>query len=251
MSPFEMDLGWKSKSPLELISGARREEVNESVEDFRRKLKVSLEDAQFLHKVAKAKQSAERGKHYKVLSYAVGDEVWLEKSLWKDTYARPQASQTPSAKRFGPFRILELIGRNAIRLDLPSHCKIHPVVHVSHTRPFIQQPSDIGKILSKRPDPIPAVVEMEYEVEKILKHRKRGKGYQWLTLMKGTPTHEAQWQPTGDFVDKDKTMTKAFYDYIKKNPYWIFSSLLDRGWTDLFKTFPWEGEWTDCGRRAP
>ena len=217
MRPFEMDLGWKPKSQLELISGARREDVNEIVEDFRRKLKVSLEDAQFSHKVAKAKQSAERGNHYKVPSYAVGYEVWLAKSLWKDTYARSQASEKLAAKRFGPFRIPQPIGRNAIRLDLPLHCKIHPVVHVSRTRPFIQQPSDIGEILSKRPDPIPAVVEMEYEVEKILKHRKRGQGYQWLTLMKGTPTHEAQCQPTGDFADEDKTTTKAFYGYIKKN----------------------------------
>ena len=108
--------------------------------------------------MAKAKQSAERGKHYKLPNYAVADEVWLEKSLWKDTYARSQASEKLSAKRFGPFRILELIGRNAIRLDLPSHCKIHPDVDVCRTRAFIQQPSDIGKTLSKRPDPIPVVV---------------------------------------------------------------------------------------------
>ena len=45
ISPFEMDLGWKLKSQLELISGERGEDVNEGVEDFRRKLKVSLEDS--------------------------------------------------------------------------------------------------------------------------------------------------------------------------------------------------------------
>ena len=35
---------WKPKSPLELISDARGGEVSETVEDFRRNLKVSLED---------------------------------------------------------------------------------------------------------------------------------------------------------------------------------------------------------------
>jgi len=34
--------------------------------------------------------------------------------------------------------------------------------------------------------------------------------------MKGTPTHEAEWQPTRDFIDKDGTLTTAFLEYIKE-----------------------------------
>lgn len=47
-----------------------------------------------------------------------------------------------------------------------------------------------------RPDPVPAVEGDEYVVEAILKDRKRGKGFQFLTLMKGIPTHDPEWQPT-------------------------------------------------------
>jgi hypothetical protein len=44
------------------------------------------------------------------------------------------------AKRFVPFRIVELIGNNFVMLELPDHLRIHPVVHVIHTTPHVDQP---------------------------------------------------------------------------------------------------------------
>lgn len=38
-----------------------------------------------------------------------------------------------------------------------------------------------------------------------------------MTLLKGTPRHEAVWQPTRDFVDRDGTLTQPFYEYIRRN----------------------------------
>lgn len=32
--------------------------------------------------------------------------------------------------------------------------------------------------------------------------------------MKGSPTHEAEWQPKRDFVDSDGTLNEAFKRYI-------------------------------------
>ena len=54
-------------------------------------------------------------------------------------------------------------------------------------------------------------------VGKILSHRKRGRGYQFLTLMKGDPDHDAVWQPTRDFVDSDGTVTDVWHKYIVEN----------------------------------
>ncbi len=88
---------------------------------------------------------------------------------------------------------MELIGKNATRLELPSHVKIHDVVNVMRTVPFSDQPSDISGPVVQRPDPVPAVEGTEYVVDKILRHRKRGRGFQFLTLVKGNPTHEAEW----------------------------------------------------------
>ena len=64
MSPFEMDLGWTPKSPLEMLSG--KEVPVQNVEEFKEKLKVSLEDGQYSYKIAKASQSAYSSMKYRV-----------------------------------------------------------------------------------------------------------------------------------------------------------------------------------------
>lgn len=100
-----------------------------------------------------------------------------------------------------------------MRLDFPDNMRAHPVVHVEHTTKRKNQPKDIGLAIPKRPVPVPdADGSLLHEVDSILAHRRRGKGYQWLTLMKGAPQHEASWQPTRDFVDDDGTLTAAFLD---------------------------------------
>ena len=68
-----------------------------------------------------------------------------------------------------------------------------------HTVPHKIQPCDISAPVTPRPDPTSALEGEEYKLESILNHRKRGKGFQFLTLMKGFPTHDAGTQPTKDF----------------------------------------------------
>jgi len=111
--------------------------------------------------------------------------------------------------------VIRLIGKNAVELDLPAHVKIHKVVNVSHTVPYFDQPNDIRQPVKPKPEPVPMIEGDEYFVEKILNHRKRGRGYQFLTHMEGLPEHEAEWQPTRDFIDTDGTMNDKFLSYIK------------------------------------
>ena len=213
VASFEADLGCVPKSPLDFISGS---EVSvDSVEELKQKLKSSLDDAQFSYNVSKARQAAEASSQYKKPEYTKGSQVWINKSLFKDAYLRSQDSDKLSAKRFGPFRVTELIGRNAVRLELPNHLKIHAVIHVVHTNPFVEQPADIARPVAERPAPVPAVHGVEEVVEKILKHRARGRRYQFLTLMKGPPTHDAELQPTREYVDKDGTVPDVWLKDIR------------------------------------
>lgn len=43
----------------------------------------------------------------------------------------------------------------------------------------------------------------EYVVDKILKRRKHGSKYHFLTLVKYEPTYDGKWQHASYFVDKD------------------------------------------------
>jgi len=213
MSPFEIDLGWNPKSPLDLL--ASPEDKNETVEEFTVNLKASLEDALYAYKISKAGQTARSSIKDKPHVYNVGDKLWINKSLFTDGYAKSQVSDKLSSKRFGPFAVTRLIGKNAVELELPDHVKIHKVVNVSHTVPYYAQPNDISQPVPPRPEPVPTPEGEEYVVEKILNHRKRGRGFQFLTQMKGSPEHDSEWQPTKDFIDNDGTMNDQFLSYIK------------------------------------
>ena len=84
--------------------------------------------------------------------------------------------------------------------------------------PYHEQLGDIS--MKREPVQAPTIDEQghaNFEVEEILAHRKKGKGYQWLSLMKGDPRHDAEWQPTRDFIDDDGTITAKFHTYIVKH----------------------------------
>ncbi len=86
-----------------------------------------------------------------------------------------------SGKRFGPFFVKELVGKNAMKVELPSYFNIHEVFHVFHTAPYHRQPSNIFVPVKKILDPVPAIGGEEYIIESILNHRKGRKVYQFLT----------------------------------------------------------------------
>jgi hypothetical protein len=49
----------------------------------------------------------------------------------------PGLSSKLSAKYMGRFSILETVGVNAFKLDLPADLRIHPVFHVSQLKPYV------------------------------------------------------------------------------------------------------------------
>ena len=72
---------------------------------------------------------------------------------------------------------MSLLGTNYVKLNLAYNVKTHYVVGVMHTIPFIEPPEEIANPVPQAHDPIPVDGEDKYEFEKILSHRKRGKGF--------------------------------------------------------------------------
>ena len=91
---------------------------------------------------------------------------------------------------------------------------VHPVVNVSHTQPYFDQPDDIRQSITPPPPPIIGPLGEEFEVESVLKHRQRGKSFQFLVLWKGHPSHDATWEPTEHFRHEDGTYHSSLTDYI-------------------------------------
>jgi hypothetical protein len=94
--------------------------------------------------------------------------------------------------RLGPFEILEKVGASAYKLRLLEMDLSYLVFNEALLTPY-------GEPSTERREewPAPQIVSgnKEYEVEKILKHRKRGQGYQYLVKWKNYPLNEQTWEP--------------------------------------------------------
>ena len=141
-SPFEVDLGYVPMSPVDKLRAESTE--HPTSQEFRERQSAAMEHALQAHAVAKAKQAAEASGRYRPHPYQPGDRVWLSRRFFTDDYARARISRKLSARRFGPYEVEALVGRNAVKLALPDDVKIHPVFHVILTCPFHAQPPDIA-----------------------------------------------------------------------------------------------------------
>ncbi len=100
------------------------------------------------------------------IEYKVGQKVWLRvKNIIIE-----QPSRKLDWQRYGPYRIIQKIGKVAYRLDLPASFQIHNVFNVSFLcdhKPWVSEESP-------EPQPLKLAISSEvweYEVEAILASR--------------------------------------------------------------------------------
>ena len=116
-----------------------------------------------------------------------GDKVWLDMRNIKTTH-----NQKIGPWREGPFEIFDVLGPLTYWLKLPNSWRIHNVFHAVLLRPYFENEVHGANF----PRPPPELLEREevYEVKSILKHRCRGRGYQYLIKCKGYPITDATWE---------------------------------------------------------
>jgi hypothetical protein len=115
-------------------------------------------------------------------------------------------------KYIGPFKILRMIGTNAVELQLPSaYSRIHPVFHVSLLQTYKE-----GGSFKPLPPP-PEVVDGEpfYKVERILGHRTKYVGkskralHEYLLQWVGYDSSHNSWEPAANL---SKDLLKDYLD---------------------------------------
>lgn len=119
-----------------------------------------------------------------------------------------------SVRNYGPLRIVGLVELTAVGLELPRSILIHPVIHVEHSKPARIQPVSNGEaILSSGLLFIAEYGKLVIEVDRTLPHWCRGCGFQFSTLHKDAPSHEAEWKPRRDLTDAHGSFTQALRIY--------------------------------------
>ncbi|KAI4351277.1 hypothetical protein L6164_005653 [Bauhinia variegata] len=101
-----------------------------------------------------------------------------------------------SPKYFGPFQVIEQIGKVAYKLNLPDQSRIHLVFHVSQLKAAIGNIPAAPEIPARLTTDLPTV-----EPEEIIKHRIIDRNSvlvsQVLVKWKGLPIFEATWEDEG------------------------------------------------------
>ena len=152
------------------------------------------------HESAQRRQKKYADEHRRELPFAVGDRVLLAKANLK-LIGESKRARKFTERYIGPFRVKKVINANAYELELPPNMKIHPTINISQlkeyhdgTAAFPTRPSPLT-----RPEPTAITNDgtMDWEVERVLDHRRYGrkKILQYLILWKGYPVHEATWEP--------------------------------------------------------
>ena len=150
------------------------------------------EEALAAHELARARMMNRKQSTF--TPFEVGQKVWLDTRNLKTNYHKKMAP-----KREGPFKVLEALGPVTYRLELPDSWKIHNVFHATLLRPYIE-----NEVYGNNyPRPLPELLEGEevYRVETILKHRRRGRGYQYYIKWEGYPVSEATWESESAFSE--------------------------------------------------
>jgi hypothetical protein len=91
------------------------------------KLKANLTQAQ-----ARMKKYADKKRTERTLS--VGDMVYIKMQPYRLSAFGIRQAIKLTTKYYGPFRVLETVGKLAYRLLLPDDVNIHPVFHVSQLK---------------------------------------------------------------------------------------------------------------------
>ena len=146
---------------------------------------------------AQCRQKAHADRNRKPLHFQVGTYVALSTfNLAK----RAKGAKKLLPNFIGPFQVVAPIGEAAYRLLLPESMRIHDVFHVSLLKEWKSDTSvPPTSILMDKDDE-------QFEVDKVLSHKGKGRSRKYLVLWKGTGPEESTWEPESSLRDCTATL---------------------------------------------
>jgi len=136
-TPFELVHGRKARLPIEVVTGARRQEKRSTIEYANEQLVQMQEGYRAAREMAdNSKRTQERRKLQEGggvgrAEYAEGDKVWLDKRPAGDKFSK---------KFDGPYEIVEVHGENYVTIALEDGEQVK--VHVERVKPHKERASE-------------------------------------------------------------------------------------------------------------
>jgi hypothetical protein len=187
-----------------------------SAKEIIERVALDVADAKDNLMVAKISQSFHANKKRSDdVGFLVGDKVMLSTVNRRREY-KSGAGDKRAAKfmpRFdGPYQIID-VHRDAstVTLAIPNSPNLFPTFHTSLVKPWLA--NDDLKYPSRtleEPGPIDVDGAPEYFVDRIIDHKKQGRGYRFLVRFSGYGKEEDRWMAGKELEDLE-----ALDDYLK------------------------------------
>lgn len=131
--------------------------------------------------------------------YEPGQLVWF--SMKHIALRHPSMRHKLVPRYVGPLKILECVGRNAVRLDMPESLKVHPTVSVSLVKPYVARAGESAP---------PVVINGidEFEVRAITNHKVlQSRSKKGLNLVEFQIEWKGNYEPTWQtFMDCEHSL---------------------------------------------
>ncbi|EDN09807.1 hypothetical protein HCAG_06974 [Histoplasma mississippiense (nom. inval.)] len=212
MPPFRALLGYDPVPPRGVIDKESESATSVDLEPLATARVEKLQEIQSKLQVTVRKSFEKQAEYYnrrhQDKTFAIGDPVLLS-SL---NIATSRPCRKLEDKWFGPFTILNTIGSQAYRLDLPrTFGSMHPVFHVTLLEPYYQRPGEEPK----KPPGILLEGRTEYFVEAILDKRLHRNKEQYLVKWEGYPNTENTWEPPENLLNSRNLLEE--YEKVNRN----------------------------------
>jgi len=214
MSPFEADIGYIPRLPLDLLAPRPRIPTSKPASEYAERLVKILRMLRERMEETQLAMVTEANEHRQPHPFRVGESVFLDTRLLPVGYANvnsPSANDNTNSRKFqhpyaGPFTILRAAGENAFVLDIPSHWRLHPVFNVSRLKP--------SKVDQTRehppPPPLRSTAAVEYEVESVLEHKgSTVRDLRYLVKWVGYP--DPTWEPLANLKGSSNELLKKYH----------------------------------------
>ena len=163
-----------------------------AVDQFLKEREDMIKVLQFQLRRAQSRMKSQTNHHRSERSFDIGDKVFLKLHPYRQTTLSNGRPPKLSPKFFGPFKVLDRVGKVAYKLELPAEAQIHNVFHVSQLK------KAFGVQEQFVPLPVDSIQNTGYEPLAILDRKMVKKGnkadVQVLIHWKNLSPAEATWE---------------------------------------------------------
>ncbi|KAI9920137.1 hypothetical protein PsorP6_015842 [Peronosclerospora sorghi] len=200
VSPFEVDCGRKSRSPMLLPAAVTSATA---AGNFTRDRQRVVEFAQTNMRKAQERQAHYYNQGRRVVEFRVGDMVYVDARALSTELGQPDYDPDRDPTHNKPFEVEQRISNNAYRLKLPRRYVDrgrHPTFNVDQLKlsPDVPEIFRFREITCSAPRMFDNEGQRVYEIKELLQQRRRSGQRQWLCFGVDLPVEQNSWKFESD-----------------------------------------------------